>query len=80
MDTIHCENILRDSWIFFNKASWDGLGKLIQARESLVSDIPAGDGNIAKPFFTVYIHVGKKIRELFAPIKMCRSMFLQPPG
>jgi len=32
-----------------------GLGKLFPARERLVSDIPAGDGNIAKPFpfFTV---------------------------
>ena len=27
------------------------MGKLYPARESLVSDIPAGDGNIAKPFF-----------------------------
>ena len=26
------------------------LGKLFPARESLVSDIPAGDGNTAKPF------------------------------
>jgi len=31
-----------------------GLGKLFPARESFVSDVPAGDGNIAKPFFTVY--------------------------
>jgi hypothetical protein len=30
-----------------------GMGKLFPARESLVSDIPAGDGNTAKPFFTV---------------------------
>jgi len=27
-----------------------GMGKLFPARESLVSDISAGDGNIAKPF------------------------------
>jgi len=29
------------------------LGKLFPARESLESDIPAGDGNIAKPFYSV---------------------------
>jgi len=27
-----------------------GMGKLFLGRESLVSDIPAGAGNIAKPF------------------------------
>jgi len=32
-----------------------GLGKLFPAMESLVSDIPAGDRNTAKPFFTVYL-------------------------
>jgi hypothetical protein len=31
------------------------LGKIIPARESLVSDIPAGDGKIANLFFTVYV-------------------------
>ena len=30
-----------------------GLDKILPARESLVSDIPAGDGNTAKPFFAV---------------------------
>jgi len=37
------------------KPSWAcmGLGKLFPARESLVSEILAGDENTAKPFFTV---------------------------
>jgi len=47
---------LRDSWICFDQTSLGlGLGKLFPARESLVSDIPAGDENTAKPFFTVYV-------------------------
>jgi hypothetical protein len=33
---------------------WPGIIKLFPARESLVSDIPAGDGKIVKLFFTVY--------------------------
>ena len=32
-----------------------GLGKSFPARESLVSDIPAGDGNPLNLFFTVYV-------------------------
>jgi hypothetical protein len=32
----------------------DVIYKLFPLRESLVSDIPAGDGNIEKLFFTVY--------------------------
>jgi len=41
----HCEKKLRDSWIFFDQ-TFQGLelGRLFPARESLVSDIPAGDG------------------------------------
>jgi hypothetical protein len=31
-----------------------GIYKLFPPRESLVGDIPAGDGNIEKLFFTVY--------------------------
>jgi len=39
---------------FFDQAFQGlGLGQLFPARESSVSDIPAGDGNIAKLFFTV---------------------------
>jgi len=30
-----------------------GMGKLFLARESLVSDIPAGNRNTAKPFFYI---------------------------
>jgi len=33
---------------------WDG-GKLIPARESFVSDIPAGDRNIANIFYSVVL-------------------------
>ena len=40
---------LRDSWICFDQ-TFLGLVKLFPAWESLVSDIPAGDGNTAKPF------------------------------
>jgi len=40
---------LRDSWICFDQ-TFLGLCKLFPARESMVSDIPAGDGNTAKPF------------------------------
>jgi len=48
---LHCKTNLRDSLIFFDQTFLGpGLGKLFLARESLVSDIPAGDGNIAKPF------------------------------
>ncbi len=32
---------------------WAGIIKFFPPRESLVSDIPAGDGNVANPFFTV---------------------------
>jgi hypothetical protein len=35
------------------------MDKLFPARESLVSDIPAGDGKTAKPFFTVWIPGGE---------------------
>jgi hypothetical protein len=30
------------------------MGNIFPSRKSLVSDIPAGEGNTAKPFFTVY--------------------------
>jgi hypothetical protein len=33
----------------------DVIYKLFPPRESLVSDIPARDGNISKSFFTVYM-------------------------
>jgi len=53
---MHCKNRLRDSWICFDQTLLGlGLGKLFPALESLVSVIPAGDGNTAKPFFTVCI-------------------------
>ena len=40
-----------------------GLGKLFPDRESLVSDILAGEGNTAKPFFIVYKN-GLNIKKL----------------
>jgi len=36
--------------ILYSFLMGQGVGKLFLARESLVSDILAGDGNIAKPF------------------------------
>jgi len=48
---LNCKKNLRDSWIFVDQTFLGlGLGTLFPARESLVSDIPAGDGNIAKLF------------------------------
>jgi hypothetical protein len=38
------------------------MGKLFPARESLISDILAGDGKIVKHFFTVNAHI-EKIRK-----------------
>jgi len=41
-----CKKNLQDSWIYFDQTFLVlGLGKLFPARESLVSDIPARDGN-----------------------------------
>jgi hypothetical protein len=36
-------------------APFPGIIKLFPPRESLVSDIPAGDGNVANLFFEVYL-------------------------
>jgi hypothetical protein len=36
----------------------DFICKLFPPRESLLSDIPAGDGNIEKLFFTLYLLFG----------------------
>jgi hypothetical protein len=35
---------------------WTGIFKLFPARESLVSDIPAGDGKNDNLFYSVYVH------------------------
>jgi hypothetical protein len=37
----------------FPSSPWPGIIKLFLARESLVSDIPAGDGKIAELFYSV---------------------------
>jgi len=43
---MHCKTNLRDSWICFDHTFLElELGKLFLARESLLSDIPAVDGN-----------------------------------
>jgi len=62
---LHCKKNLRDSWICFDQTFLGlGLGKLFLARESLVCDIPAGDGNTKNLFFTVHsyqcIHLQKR--------------------
>jgi len=50
----YTENIFYEIPGFFDQTFQGlGLGKLFLARESLVSDIPAGNGNIASLFFTV---------------------------
>jgi hypothetical protein len=36
--------------------NYDVIYKLFLPRESLVSDMPAGDSNIEKLFFTVYMY------------------------
>ena len=51
---MHCKKKYEISGLFVDQTVVSKLvSKLFPARESLVSDIPAGDGNIAKPFFTV---------------------------
>ena len=61
---VHCKKILRDSWIIFDQTFQGlGLGTLFPARESLVSDIPAGDGKSINLYLqctvhcTVYFHI-----------------------
>jgi hypothetical protein len=63
--TLHFKFFSRFLDLFWPNLPGTGtVGKLFPARESLVSDIPAGDGNTAKPFFTVcaiyYITASKK--------------------
>jgi hypothetical protein len=41
-----------------------GIMKLFLARESLVSDIPAGDGTITNLFFAVFRHEKKMRKEM----------------
>jgi hypothetical protein len=51
---IHCTKNLWDSWIYFDQTFLGrGLGKVFPARESLVSDIPAGDRNPLNLFYSV---------------------------
>jgi len=57
--------VLRDSWICFDRTK-TGLAELFSARESLVIDIPAGDRNAAKPFYSVpaWFWMVKSLRKL----------------
>ena len=49
---------LRESWIWFDQTFLGlGLGKIFPARESLVSDIPAGNGNIVKLFLQCALYI-----------------------
>jgi len=48
----HCKKIYEIPGFVLTKL---GLGKLFPARESLISDIPAGDRNTAKPFSLQWI-------------------------
>jgi len=42
---MNCKKKLQDSWIYYDQTFLElELGKLFPARESLVGDIPAGDG------------------------------------
>jgi len=48
------KKFLRDSWNFFDQTFLGlGLGTSFPTKETLVNDIPAEDGIIAKLFFTV---------------------------
>jgi len=66
---IHCKQNLQDSWICFDQIFLGlGLGKLFLARESLVSYIPAGDGNLLNLFlrFTIYLQVPCEMITIFS--------------
>jgi len=52
--TLHCKQNVRDTWIFIDQPFQGlGLGKFFQEGEySMLSDIPARDGNIAKLLYS----------------------------
>ncbi len=57
---IHCKKNVNDFPVSRRDVTdqtdpWPGIIKFFPARESLVSDIPAGDGKFDKLFFTVYM-------------------------
>jgi len=65
---LHCKLFLRDSWICFAQTFQGlGLGKLFPARESLVSNILAGDGNTAYLFLQCNVN----LMRLIVNIPMC---------
>ena len=62
---LHCKKKLRDAWICFDQTFLGlGLGKLFQAKKSLVSVIPAGDGHTANLFLQSGSRKGKVIEIL----------------
>jgi len=53
---LHCKKDLRDSRVCFDQTFLGlGMGQLFPAREILVGDIPAGDGNPPNFFFSVCV-------------------------
>jgi hypothetical protein len=57
---VHCKQKVRDFSVPSRDvnnqtSSWPGIIKLFPDRESLDSDIPAGDRKITNLFFTVYV-------------------------
>ena len=66
MDSSDTVKKLRDSWFCFYQTFLGlGLGKLFPARESFVSDIPAGEGNTGKLFYSMYRTILLYQRESF---------------
>jgi len=62
---VHCKKRLQDSWIFFDQI-FLGLefGKLFPARESLVSDMPAGDRKSLNLYYSVRMqNLGQSLLE-----------------
>jgi len=55
------------------------MGKLFPTRENLVSDIPAGDGNTANPFFTVYHSRDSLSFEFFWGVLYRKESFPETP-
>jgi hypothetical protein len=57
-----------------SNSPWVGRTKFFPSRESLVSDIPAGEGNVANLFFTVYLR--NRSVKWFLTFQTCPEWFL----
>jgi hypothetical protein len=55
--------LVRQRWKAYS--TWPVIIKLFPARESLVSDIPAGDGKIANFFYSAGTRYGKQFYNTF---------------